>query len=134
MNTVLTQFFTDFTPNTAVDIPTAEIEKTIVDIFKSPPLDYLQFMAATNGGEGSVGENYLVIWPSEEIKDLNVDYSVEEFAPGYQIFGSDGGDTAYAFDKACDIVEFPFIGMTMDYEPTKIASSLEELLLHLKSK
>ena len=46
---------------------------------------------------------------------LNKEYSVEEYAPKLFIFGSDGGDTAFAIEKSTgDIYEMPFIGMSKE--------------------
>ena len=76
------------------------------------PLQYKEFMLKSNGAEGPIGDNsYLVIWPIEEIVELNEGYGVNEFTPGLVYFGSDGGGSAYAFDvreKDIPIVEFPF--------------------------
>jgi hypothetical protein len=44
-------------------------------------------------------------------------YAVDQFAPGLVLFGSDGGDVAYAFMQTSDgvvLVEVPFIGMSLD--------------------
>jgi hypothetical protein len=39
-------------------------------------------MRFSNGAEGTIGpNNYLVIWPVNEIKELNEGYAVGEFAP-----------------------------------------------------
>ena len=76
------------------------------------PEEYRLFMIEHNGAEGPiVEENYLVIWPAEEIVDLNEAYGVSDFTPGLVYFGSDGGGTVYAFDKRSipySIVKFPF--------------------------
>ena len=81
------------------------------------PDDYVEFMQDSNGIEGAIGEDlYIVIWPIENIVSYNKKYAVDEFAPGLIIFGSDGGNVAYAFDKreeAMPIVEIPFIGMDL---------------------
>jgi hypothetical protein len=67
------------------------------------------------GPKEAIGpNNYLVIWPVGEIKELNEGYAVAEFAPGLILFGGDGGDKAYAFDTRSDelpIVEVPLVGM-----------------------
>lgn len=81
------------------------------------PNDYLAFMERTNGAEGSIGETYLSLWPAEEIKSLNEQYAVEEFAPGLLLFGSDGGDVAFGFDmrsRPMRVVEVPFVGMSLE--------------------
>lgn len=82
------------------------------------PLAYRELMVRSNGLEGFVGErNYLVLWPIEQIAELNDAYGVSKFAPGLVIIGSDGGDTGYAFDtrkKGLPLVEVPFIGMSLE--------------------
>ena len=79
------------------------------------PHQYIEFMRFSNGAEGAIGpNNYLVIWPVNEIEELNEGYGVNEFAPGLILFGGDGGGTAYAFDarsKEMHILEVPLIGM-----------------------
>ncbi|MBE2294118.1 MAG: SMI1/KNR4 family protein [Phycisphaerales bacterium] len=98
------------------------------------PADYQTFMEQSNGAEGIIGtEGYLSLWPIEEIADLNNEYSVTEFAPGLVIFGSDGGDTAYAFDtkkSPPEIVTVPFIGMDLK-EVKDYATTFNEFLKNL---
>ena len=113
-------------------LPKDEIEKIITTLNAVLPVDYVQFIKQYNGGEGEVGSSYLVLWEFDEIVEANKDYSTDEFAPGYLIFGSDGGATAYAFERSSgDIVEFDFIGMTINDKPILISNSftgfLEEL-------
>lgn len=101
------------------------------------PVDYREFMAESNGGEGSVGaHSYLVLWRLEDIIPLNEAYAIREFAPGLILFGSDGGDTAYAFDAREDvlvIVEVPFIGMRVD-EAKLLGTSFLDFLQYLSEQ
>ena len=84
------------------------------------PAEYRRFMLKTNGAEGSIGKsNYLVIWPVEEIVELNEEYGVAEFTPGLIYFGSDGGGMAYAFDVREEVtrfVRFPFDSIHIEDE------------------
>jgi hypothetical protein len=69
-----------------------------------------------NGGDGFVGENYLMVWPVEELIKSNKDYRVAEAAPGLFVFGSSGGGEAFAFDTRVTppgIVTVPFIVMRL---------------------
>lgn len=81
------------------------------------PQDYIEFLREANGGEGFVGQNfYLILWPAEELTEMNKAYQVGEYAPGLFIFGSDGGGEAFAFDLRSDarqIVSIPFVGMDL---------------------
>jgi hypothetical protein len=55
----------------------------------------------------------MIIWPLTELVKLNQDYQVEEYAPGFFIFGSDGGGESYCIEKETGyIYEMPFIGMS----------------------
>lgn len=97
------------------------------------PEDYLEAFSKYNGGAGDIGEAYIDLWQPEELAEMNISYHVSEYAPGFTIFGSDGGDTAYAF--ACDtgfIYKFPFIGMTMDEPAVLLGKALEEFLMLLQ--
>lgn len=80
------------------------------------PQEYYDFLLISNGGEGAIGQSYLVLWEIEDLVELNDAYGVEEFAPGLLIIGSDGGDTAYCIDIRSDIkpfVQVPFVGMDL---------------------
>lgn len=71
-----------------------------------------------NGGEGFLGEDYLILWGAEELAQFNREYEVQEYAPGLVLFGSDGGGEGFAFDTRSSppqIVQVPFIGMELQY-------------------
>lgn len=79
------------------------------------PEDYVTFLKKSNGGEGFVGDNaYLILWPVEQLLELNDAYQVPKYAPGLLLFGSDGGGEGFAFDTRLPelpIVSVPFVGM-----------------------
>ncbi|MCH4827513.1 SMI1/KNR4 family protein [Planococcus halocryophilus] len=94
------------------------------------PKEYFKFLLHSNGGEGPIGDNFLQLWKVEELIEDNEGYSVEEFAPGLWIIGSDGGDTAYCLDtrsKELPFVSMPFIGMDLD-EVEVCGSTFHEFL------
>src|SRR4051812_503664 len=76
------------------------------------PEDYILFMKQFNGGEGFIGEiEYLRLWKIDDLEKLNHDYEVNLYAPDFLIFGSNGGGTAYSFNKVTgNIYSFEFIG------------------------
>jgi hypothetical protein len=100
-------------PASASQIQTAEQE-----LGSTLPDEYKEFLRKTNGAEGEIGENaYLMLWPVEDIRRLNDAYQVATYAPGYLLFGSDGGGEAFAFDltsRNLQIVSIPFVGMSRD--------------------
>jgi len=97
------------------------------------PGDYLDFLRQHNGGEGFIGDNYIVLWKAEELADFNREYEVEKYAPGILLFGSDGAGEGYGFDTesaAMPIVHVPFIGMERRYA-TPIAKDFPDLFAQL---
>jgi hypothetical protein len=97
------------------------------------PEDYLAFMRQSSGAEGSIGSGYVLIWPAEEVQELNKEYAVAEFAPGLVLFATDGADTGYAFDTRtvpATIVELPLIGMSLEVAQPR-AQGLRDLLEQL---
>ena len=96
----------------------------------SLPDDYLSMFTELNGGEGFVGEEYLILWKAEELIPFNKEYEVDKYAPGILLFGSNGGGEGFGFDirsKPYKIVEIPFIGMDLQYA-TPIADSFTNFL------
>ncbi len=94
-------------------------DKRLVDELSSAlesvlPCDYLDFLRQHDGGEGFVGERYIIFWKASELVDFNREYQVEKYAPGIFLFGSSGGGEGYGFDTELaelPIVRIPFIGM-----------------------
>jgi len=100
------------------------------------PDDYVRFLRGSDGGEGFVGEQYLILWRAEELSQFNAEYEVAQDAPGLLLFGSNGGGEGYGFDtrdSSMKVVRVPFIGMEWRYA-TPVADGLDDLLLKLKSK
>jgi hypothetical protein len=97
------------------------------------PADYVALLQCHNGGEGFIGDNYIVLWKAEEVPDFNREYEVHEYAPGILLFGSDGAGEGYGFDTrtpAMPIVRVPFIGMDLRYA-TPVAANIQEMFLEL---
>ncbi len=95
------------------------------------PRDYLDFMAAVDGGEGWLGAaNYLILFRLIDLHALNRSYQSDLFAPGLTIIGSSGGGAAYAFDHRVTpppVVAVPWVGMCLeDVEP--VAPTFVEFL------
>lgn len=97
------------------------------------PSEYLNFLLKYDGGEGFIGDNYIVLWKAEELAGFNREYEVEKYAPGILLFGSDGGGEGYGFDTesaAMPIVRVPFIGMERRYA-TPVAKDFLDLFAKL---
>lgn len=94
------------------------------------PADYKRFMLAHDGGEGWVGDHYLVLWRVADLSPFNADYGFPEHAPSLIGFGGNGGGEAFAFDKRAalrSVVTAPLIGLS-DEDAIPVAVSLDALL------
>jgi hypothetical protein len=109
----LERLLVEFVQNAgASDTAISECEK---QLGRPLPKDYLGFMMISNGGEGFVGANsYLRLWKIEELLAMNDGYETAIHLPDCLLFGTDGGDEAFAFDLRTSqtrIVQLPFLDM-----------------------
>lgn len=96
--------------------PTAEeIDFFLKEVDFILPKGFMDFFKETNGADISTDKKYILLWALADMMQLNKDYTVEDYAPEFFIFGSDGGDTAFAIEKNTGyIYEMPFIGMSKE--------------------
>ena len=97
------------------------------------PESYIEFLGTHDGGEGFIGDNYVVFWKAEELAVFNREYETAEYAPGIVLFASDGGGEGYGFDTldaAMPVVRIPFIGMDRQYA-VPAASDIPDLFARL---
>jgi hypothetical protein len=107
-------FLCKFTRNGQVSLTDIQMIEQAVNC--PLPEEYRAVMRASNGGEGFMGKQYLVLWKAEDILRRNKECEVEEYAPGLLLFGSNGAGEGFAFDlrdKKMPIVVVPFIGMSL---------------------
>jgi len=103
---------------------------------KRLPSAYVELMSYSNGIEGFVRENYIALWPVEQLKELNEVYAVAEFAPGLLLIGSNGADTGFALDirhEPMDVKEVPFVGMSHE-EAKAVARNFNDFVEYLRSR
>lgn len=94
-----------------------DVRRSLDEVHAGFPAEYVGFLQQSNGGEGMIGENYLILWKAEEIGPLNQAYEVAEYAPELILIGSSGGGEAIAFDTRktpWNVVMVPFVGMDTD--------------------
>jgi SMI1 / KNR4 family (SUKH-1) len=90
------------------------------------PTSYIEIIQEMNGGEGPVGGGYFQLWPIEDVVENNKKYNIPEFLPGYFIFGTNLGGTAYAFEKNTGLyVRFEFVDMD---DPQPLGGDMLEFL------
>ena len=128
MSVSLDSLLTDFSraPGTTEQV-LETVEKTLG--IKLPD-DYRRFFIQSNGGEGFVGSHYVILWKVEELNQLNRDYQVGDYAPGFLLFGSSGGGDGFAFDTKITpyrVMQVPFIGMSRE-DAFFVAESFTRLL------
>lgn len=132
MNESIKKYLSKMNLNSSITMSDLEHTEQVLNV--QFPSDYKLFIEEFNGAEGEIGPNaYVIFWSLEDIVELNEAYGVNEFAPGLILIGSDGGDTAYAFDNryaSKPIVEVPFLGMDLD-EVKICANIFEEFLEYL---
>jgi hypothetical protein len=104
----------EFNGNPPLDV--SSFQKLESDAGFRLPEDYAQSLQQMNGGEGFIGNAYLILWRADDLIELNKAYEVADYASGLFLFGSDGGGEAFAFDmrtEAKPIVSVPFIPMEL---------------------
>jgi hypothetical protein len=81
------------------------------------PEEYVRYCAADGPKEGglSVQPLWFQLWPLAEVEQLNRDYQVTEFAPGFLGFGSNGGGELLAFGADGRVFTMPFVGMGREH-------------------
>jgi hypothetical protein len=106
-----------------------EIKVFLSNIAFNLPQEFIEFYKQSDGAMINSDELYTSLWSLTAMIQLNLDYNVKEYAPDFFIFGSDGGDTAFAIEKDTGkIFEMPFIGMSRE-EAVFIANTFDEFLL-----
>jgi hypothetical protein len=129
MNVMNIDLFSNFTFNNDL----SESNFSDIEIFFRfiLPDDYKNFMKNHNGGEGFIGEQYLIIWKVSEILTYNHEYEVAKYAPGHLIFGSNGGGEAFAFNVFDGKIKIlPFIGMSLE-DSEYIAETFHDFIIRL---
>lgn len=97
------------------------------------PHDYLNFLKQHDGGEGFIGNSYVVFWRTSELADFNREYEVNRYAPGIFLFGSNGGGEGYGFDMESSelpVIQVPFIGMDRRLAE-RVASTFQDFFIQL---
>jgi hypothetical protein len=80
------------------------------------PLGFIDFFKQSNGADINLDDGeFILFWPITEMFELNEDYNVNLYAPGFFLFGSNGGETAYAIEKQSGFIfEIPFVPMSIE--------------------
>ena len=91
------------------------------------PSDYIELIKNYNGGEGFVGEEYLILEKVEEFLEVNESCGIEEFDNNIFLIGSNGGGEAVAIDFRNKKPIYILIPYIFEYEAIiELGTSLEE--------
>jgi len=79
------------------------------------PEEYKRFLASgSREGPLTIDPGWYQLWPLAEIAELNAGYQIEQFAPGFLAFGSNGGGEILVFDARHRVFMIPAVGMSPD--------------------
>lgn len=116
--------------------PLSTLQKVEAELGFKFPQQYADFLLESNGAEGAIGNAYLVLWSLEKIKPLNQLNEMDKSAPYLVLFGSDGGDMAFAFDKRSEVlpvVEIAYMDIGLE-EPKLRGQTFLEFLEYMFNK
>ena len=77
------------------------------------PVDYVDFLKLTNGGDGFIGNSYLALWGVDELTRFELGGDTSLWSSELLVIGSDGGNETYAFDTRASkwsVVQMPWAG------------------------
>lgn len=111
--------------------PTSEVDVHLRTELPDAPSDYAEFLRRHDGGYGELANDaFLRLYSIAEMKECQTGCAIDEFAPGYFIFATDGCGSFFAFDRR----ELPYKIMwchfdSIGYEDSVyVADTLRELL------
>ena len=106
----------------------ADIDRAETSLGLRFPKDLVEFYESSDGAEGWVVNEYLAMWPIDQLVELNDAAKVSAFCPGLVILATNGGGDGYGLDTRNDtLVRVPMIGMTWD-EAEPVGSTFHEFL------
>jgi hypothetical protein len=93
----------------------SDVNAFLTNIDFELPKGFIEFFSQSNGAVIRGKNVYVELWPITSMIEFNKNYKSDEYAPGFFIFGSNGGGTAYFFEKKTGyIYEREFIAMPAD--------------------
>jgi hypothetical protein len=97
------------------------------------PTQYVLYFAGDGPKEGelAIEPGWFQLWSPADAERLNREYHVQQVAPGFLGFGSNGGGEMLAFDAEGRVVMIPFVGLSAD-EARPVASSWSEFVERIK--
>jgi hypothetical protein len=95
--------------------------------------EYLTFVKTSNGGEGFLNANYLLLYEIEDLIALNPYYEDHDFCNQIFAIGSNGGNDLYAVRKTnSEFITVPFLDMNEE-ESKIMGANFNEFLNYLQN-
>ncbi|MGB3149694.1 MAG: SMI1/KNR4 family protein [Maribacter sp.] len=92
------------------------------------PTDYIELLKQFNGGEGEIGEEYVVFDKAEVLLEYNSSCGIEEFDKDIFIIGGNGGGELMAIDFRSKKPTYILIPFIFEYDAIiELGSSIDEL-------
>ena len=99
------------------------------------PNDYLDLLKNFNGGNGTVGEEYLILHKVEELIKINKDYKIAEFDNKFFIIGSNGSGELIALDTRKKNPIYVLIPYIFEYDAIiELSNNVEGLFQRIFEK
>ncbi|WP_157039140.1 SMI1/KNR4 family protein [Pseudovibrio sp. JE062] len=102
------------------------------------PASYLDFLSKSDGGEGplAVQPCWLILFPAEEVADIEESATYHEFFPGHVVIGSNGGGVAIALtsdaERKTTVIAFDTTNIDLKESVVLLAPTFEALLAMLE--
>lgn len=100
------------------------------------PEDYKEYLLNYQGFEGSIGEEYVILWDLNDLLEQNEEYFILENLPATVGIGSNGAGELIALERKDEnefrVVLTPFIDLSQEYH-IHIGDSFTDFLQRLKN-
>lgn len=87
-----------------------------LNFLKKLPNDYIELIKEFNGGEGLIGDEYLILYRANELERINTEYKIKEFDSQIFIIGSNGGGEVLAIDTRNKKTKYILIPLLFEYD------------------
>ena len=92
------------------------------------PKDYVELFQKFNGGEGFIGEEYVVLHKAEDVENINTECGIQQFDSNIFLIGNNGAGEAIGIDFRNEKPVYILIPYIFDYDAIiKLAENTDGL-------
>ncbi|CAM4417928.1 SMI1/KNR4 family protein [Zobellia nedashkovskayae] len=102
----------EFNGNTGLEKATLDSLGLRMDL----PKDYVELFQKFNGGEGFIGEEYVVLHKAEELENVNAECGIQQFDSKIFLIGNNGAGEAIGIDFRNEKPVYILIPYIFDYD------------------